>query len=62
MNGRSGKFPGISESEGEWRSESLVIRSPLPTVFEGKEIRLRFSEFEESEFEESTFGDDDAET
>lgn len=61
-NGTSSKFPSISDSDGEWRSESLVIRSPLATIFEGKEIKLKFSEVEENGYEESTFGDDEVET
>ena len=51
----------LTESESEWRSESIIIQNPkLPVIFEGKEVELKFLELnEESEYEESEFGPDD---
>ena len=52
----------LTESESEWRSESIIIQKnpKLPVIFEGKEVELKFLELnEESEYEESEFGPDD---
>ena len=47
----------ISESESEWRSESIIIRNPskLPVIAEGKEGDPQF----EIEYDESGFGPDE---
>ena len=66
---RGSKSTSVSESESEWKSESIIIRSPLsdaargrlPTIDEGKEIQLKFAEFGECEYEESEFGDEEME-
>ena len=66
MRGR--KSITVSETEREWKSESIIIRSPLsdarsplPTITEGKEIELMFGEFGDSEYGESEFGDKEME-
>ena len=67
---RGSKSISVSETESEWKSESIIIRSPLsdaarsplPTVAEGKEIELMFGEFGDSEYGESEFGDEEMES
>ena len=51
----------ITESQSEWRSESIIVRNPkLPVISEGKELELKFLELnEESEYKESEFRPDD---
>ena len=58
---RSRRMSSISESESEWRSESIIFHNPakLPVIYEGKEIDLKF----EDEYEDNEFGpDEDIET
>ena len=55
----------LSEAESEFKRESIIVQSPLPVIYEGKEIELTFSNLTEenehvmeddSEEEESVFG------
>ena len=58
---RGSTLSSISETESEWRSESIIIRNPqMPVIFEGKEVELKLAAVdEESENEETVFGGDD---
>ena len=50
------KLSSVSESEGEWRSESIIVQPPLSVIVEEKEVEWQLSDIGESDYEESEFG------
>ena len=49
----------FSEAESDFKRESIIVQSPLPVIFEGKEIELKFSNLTEEN--EDDFDDDSEE-
>ena len=59
---RNSRLSSVSESESEWRSESIIVQNPLAVILEEREVGLKLSDIGESDYEESVFGDDDVES
>ena len=57
------RLSSVSESESEWRSESIILQNPLSVIVEEKEVELKkLSDIGESDYEESEFGADDVQS
>ena len=57
---RNSRLSSVSESESEWRSESIIVQNPLSVIVEEKDVEWnKLSVIGESDYEESEFGADD---